>query len=45
MRSTAHRAPHQAEHRQKRTYYHQDDADRPQDRNLGRKADYEKDYA
>lgn len=45
MRSTADGASRAAEQRKNQADYHQDDADRPQDRDAGQKADDEKYYA
>jgi hypothetical protein len=45
MRSTADGAPHHAEQRENHADNYEDDPDRPQDRDLGQKADDEKYYA
>jgi hypothetical protein len=45
VRSTADSAPHHAKQRKHEANYQQDDADRPQDRDAGQKADDQKYYA
>lgn len=41
VRSPSDSAPHHAQQRENETYHHQDDADHPQDRDLGDEADDE----
>jgi hypothetical protein len=45
MRSPADGAPHHAEHREYQSNHYQDDADRPQDRDLGNEADDQEYYS